>query len=55
MHVELNSFGLFLVFEMIISQKVVNLIDDWWCGGAVCGKTGGLEEIRIQHFRSRDL
>lgn len=54
MHVELNGFGLFLVFEMIVSQQVVNLIDDWWCRGSVCRKRGGLKEIKIKHFRSHD-
>ena len=44
MHVELDGFGLLLVFEMIISQQVVDLIDDGWCRGTSLRKAWGLKK-----------
>lgn len=46
MHVELDGFGLLLVLEMIISQQVVDLINDWWSRSAALRRTRGLQEIK---------
>lgn len=48
MHVELDGFGLLFVLEMIISQQVVHLIDDWRWGGTVRRKAGGLKKIKVK-------
>lgn len=31
MHIELDGFGLLLVLEVVISQQVIDFIDDWRC------------------------
>jgi len=48
-HVELNCFGLLLVLEMIISQKVVDFIDDRRCRDTAHRKAWSLKEIKIKH------
>lgn len=50
MHVELDGLGLLLVFEMVISQEVVELIYHWRGGVGPFWEAGHLpdEEPRIR-------
>ena len=50
MHIELDGFGLLLVLEMVISQQVVDLINDWRCRSTTLGKAWGLKQISVKHF-----
>lgn len=54
MHIELDGFGLLLVLEMVISQQVVDLINDWRCRSTTLREAGGLKErvveIKIKHL-----
>lgn len=52
MHIELDGFGLLLVLEVVISQQVVDLIDDWRCRSTALGKARSLKEIKTynKHF-----
>lgn len=43
MHIELDGLGLLLVLEVVISQKVVNLINDWRCRSTTLRKAWGLK------------
>lgn len=47
MHIELDGFGLLLVFEMVISQQVVHLINDWRRRSTALRKAWGLKEIKM--------
>ena len=42
-HIELDGLGLLLVLEMVISQQVVDLINDCRCWGATFRKARGLK------------
>lgn len=56
MHVELDGLGLFLVFEMVISQQVVELIHHWRVGVSPIWEARHLagERARIRGGRARD-
>lgn len=51
MHVELNGFGLLLVFEVIISQQVVDFINDWRGWKTTLRKAWGLKKQQIANMR----
>lgn len=46
MHVELDGFGLLFVFEVIVSQEVVELIQHWRGGVCPVRKAGHLARER---------
>lgn len=56
MHVELDSLGLLLVFEMVISQQVVELIYHWRGGVSPFWEAGHLasEKVKIKEGGARD-
>lgn len=56
MHVELDGLGLLLVFEMVISQEVVQLIHHWRGGVSPFWEAGYLagERARIRGSGGRD-
>ena len=47
MHVELDSFRLLLVLEVIVGQQVEDLIDDWRSWGSALRKTRSLTDKTI--------
>lgn len=52
MHIELDGFGLLLVLEVVVSQQVVDLIND---GGRRCTtlrKAWSLKDNKKHHFFS---
>lgn len=50
MHIELDGFGLLLVLEMVISQQVEDLINDWRRRSTSFRKARGLKEIKMKYF-----
>lgn len=50
MHIKLDGFGLLLVFEMVISQQVVDLVYDGRRGSTALRKAWGLGENKSRHF-----
>lgn len=52
MHVELDGLGLLLVLEVVISQQVVDLIDDWRSRRAALREARRLSESETSNISS---
>lgn len=51
-HVELDGLGLLLVLEVVISQQVVDLIDDWRSRRAAFREARSLSESKTSNISS---
>lgn len=50
MHIKLDGFRLLLVLEMVISQQVVDLINNWRCRSTTFRKAWGLKEDKNSRY-----